>query len=103
MDKDIKDLHLQKAIKLKIWSFYITLATYGYILIGNGILDVFIADLMHEITIYRRLRNLQGLSIPVHLGNIDLVYPGYEVDVQVIHMRLIHYGGRNLTKNDVLL
>ncbi|KAL9005866.1 MAG: hypothetical protein Q9188_001374 [Gyalolechia gomerana] len=97
MDKDIKDLHLQGARSMV---FYITLATYGYTFIGKGTIDVFIPDLLHEASMYRRLRNLQGRSIPVHLGNIDLVYPWYEFDVQVIHMLLLSYGGRSLTEKE---
>ncbi|KAI4134372.1 MAG: hypothetical protein LQ341_006032 [Variospora aurantia] len=97
MDKDIKDLHLQGARSMV---FYITLATYGYTFIGKGTIDVFIPDLMHEASMYRRLRTLQGRSIPVHLGNIDLVYPWYEFDVTVIHMLLISYGGRSLTEEE---
>ncbi|KAL8968310.1 MAG: hypothetical protein Q9197_004950 [Variospora fuerteventurae] len=97
MNKDIKDLRLQGARSMV---FYITLATYGYTFVGKGTIDVFIPDLMHEASMYRRLRTLQGRSIPVHLGNIDLVYPWYEFRVQVIHMLLISYGGRSLTEKE---
>lgn len=97
MNKDIKDLRLQGARSM---IFYISLANYGYTLIGKGTIDVFIPDLMHEASIYRRLRGLQGQSIPVHLGNIDLVYPWYEMLFEITHMLLVSYGGRSLTDDE---
>ncbi|KAI4189528.1 MAG: hypothetical protein LQ346_005099 [Caloplaca aetnensis] len=97
MDKDIKDLRLQGARSM---IFYITLASYGYTLIGKATIDVFIPDLLHEASIYRRLRKLQGLSIPVHLGNINLVYPWYEFDFTITHMLLVSYAGRSLTDDE---
>ncbi|KAL9043630.1 MAG: hypothetical protein Q9214_003190 [Letrouitia sp. 1 TL-2023] len=93
MDKDIKDLRLQGSRGML---FQITLAAYGYTFVGKGTIDVFIPDLKHEARIYGRLSELQGSWIPVHLGNIDLKYPWYELGVHVIHMLLLSHGGERL-------
>ncbi|KAI4156978.1 MAG: hypothetical protein LQ342_008564 [Letrouitia transgressa] len=93
MDKDIKDLRLQGSRGML---FQITLAAYGYTFVGKGTIDVFIPDLKHEARMYGRLSELQGSWIPVHLGNIDLEYPWYELGVHVTHMLLLSYGDERL-------
>lgn len=80
--------------------FKITLASHGYTFIAKGTRDVFIPDLQHEGKMYDRLRSLQGRSIPVYLGNIDLTTPWYALGgVRVIHMLLLAYGGTRVDRS----
>ncbi|XXH05275.1 hypothetical protein Hte_011700 [Hypoxylon texense] len=52
--------------------FQITLLAYGYTFVGKGIIQAFIPDLQHEATVYKRLKQKQGSTVPIYLGAIDL-------------------------------
>lgn len=80
--------------------FKITLASHGYTFVAKGTRDVFIPDLQHEGQVYDRLQSIQGRSIPVCLGSIDLTTPWYDLGgVRVIHMLLLAYGGTRVDRN----
>ncbi|KAL9011550.1 MAG: hypothetical protein Q9173_003613 [Seirophora scorigena] len=90
MDDDCVDLRLQGARGML---FQLTLTSYGYTFVGKGTIDIYIPDLQHEYRVYRRLHHLQGRSIPVCLGSIDLDIPWYDLNVEIIHILLMSYGG----------
>ncbi|KAG6005799.1 hypothetical protein E4U21_007632 [Claviceps maximensis] len=77
--------------------FKITLLSYGYTFIGKGTVDVFVPDLEHEATVYKRLERLQGVNVPVFLGTLDLHALGrtyyYDFRVDVVYILLLSYGG----------
>ncbi|KAL8944457.1 MAG: hypothetical protein Q9211_000599 [Gyalolechia sp. 1 TL-2023] len=90
LDEDCTELKLDGARGIL---FQLTLQPYGYTFVGKGTIDVFVPDLRHEGRIYGRLKPLQGKSIPVCLGNIDLDVPWYDIGIQIVHMLLLSYGG----------
>jgi tRNA A-37 threonylcarbamoyl transferase component Bud32 len=62
--------------------------------LGKGTVEVFVRDLQHEGRIYQRLKSLQGMVIPVYLGNIDLPKIYYlDVGVRIQHMMLMSWVG----------
>lgn len=71
-----------------------TLASHGYIFVGKGTVPVFVRDLKHEGRIYQKLERVQGVSVPVYLGNIDLIHRYfYDVGVRIVHMLLMSWAG----------
>ncbi|XWW94443.1 hypothetical protein V2A60_002386 [Cordyceps javanica] len=65
----------------------------------------FIKDLQHETAVYERLRPLQGVSVPVFLGSIDLrpmnkIYY-YDHRVYVVYMWFMSWGGYKLDHFDL--
>ncbi|OTB02364.1 hypothetical protein M426DRAFT_24693 [Hypoxylon sp. CI-4A] len=77
--------------------FQVTLLRYGYTFVGKGTVPEFVRDLQHESTIYRHLWPLQGVSVPVFLGEIDLrgISRTYYYDhrVYIIYMMFLSWGG----------
>ena len=85
--------------------FRVTLVTHGYVFICKGTVRAFIKDLQREAAVYERLKPLQGVSVPVFLGSIDLrpmnkVYY-YDHRVYVVYMSFLSWGGYNLDHFDV--
>ena len=81
--------------------FKVTLASHGYTVVAKGTVPVFVEDLRHESQVYRRLMPIQGLCIPVCLGNIDLVYPYYYVvGVRIVHMMFLSWAGEEFLGPD---
>jgi hypothetical protein len=52
--------------------FQVTLLAYGYTFISKGTVQAFIKDLKHEATIYKHLKPIQGIYMPVFLGAVNL-------------------------------
>ena len=52
--------------------FQVTLLRYGYTVVGKATRADFVPELKHESNIYRRLRELLGVRVPVLLGTVDL-------------------------------
>ena len=74
--------------------FKVTLVSHGYVLVGKGTVQAFVPDLRHEGDVYRRLAKLQGVVVPVCLGNINLTEWYYlDVGVRILHMLLMSWGG----------
>jgi hypothetical protein len=77
--------------------FRVTLLAYGYTFVSKGTVSAFVPDLEHEAAVYRRLRSLQGVCVPVFLGAIDLRDLGrtyyYALKVRIIYMMLLAWGG----------
>ena len=77
--------------------FKVTLASHGYTVVAKGTVPVFVEDLQHESQVYRRLTPIQGVCVPVCLGNINLVYPYYyDVGVRIVHMMFLSWAGEFL-------
>jgi hypothetical protein len=77
--------------------FKITVPEYGYTLVAKGVQAADAGALVNEASIYSHCRHLQGVYIPVHLGNIDLVVP-YPLQslAFVQHMMLMSWAGSTL-------
>lgn len=96
LDKDCTDLRLQGARGML---FQLTLSSHGYTFVGKGTIDLYLPDLKHEYRMYQRLRQLQGKLIPVCLGSIDLGVPWYDLNVRIVHMLLLSYGGEAISRS----
>ena len=96
LDKDCQPLGLQGA---RGALFKVTLASHGYTVVAKGTVRAFVKDLQHEVRVYQRLEPIQGFSVPVCLGNIDLAEPYYyDMGVRIIHMMLLSWAGDCLHK-----
>ncbi|KAL8941718.1 MAG: hypothetical protein Q9211_001709 [Gyalolechia sp. 1 TL-2023] len=78
--------------------FKLTLASHGYTLVGKGTTSDFIVDSKREGRVYNHLKARQGKTIPVYLGNIDLVVPWIDIDMDIIHMLLMSFAGQCVLK-----
>ena len=82
--------------------FRLVLRPYGYTFVGKGTVSMFIPDLLHEGRVYQRLERLQGLVVPVYLGNINLIqYYFLDSGVYIVHMMLMSWGGEEADEADV--
>lgn len=73
---------------------------YGYTFACKGTVRAFVKDLEHEAAVYERLRPVQGTSVPVFLGAIDLrsINRTYHYDhrVDIINLMFLSWGGYSL-------
>ncbi|KAI4284178.1 MAG: hypothetical protein L6R35_004969 [Caloplaca aegaea] len=76
--------------------FKLTLASHSYTLVGKGTTSDFIVDSKREGRVYRHLKARQGKSIPVYLGNIDLLLPWIGGDMDIVHMLLMSFAGQRV-------
>jgi hypothetical protein len=86
--------------------FQVTLLAYGYTFVSKGTVSAFIGDLQHEGTIYEHLRWIQGVSVPVFLGSIDLrdmdmVYY-YDHRVYIVHLTFLSWGGYEMDGSEAM-
>ena len=80
--------------------FKVCLATHGYTLIAKGVEEVDASILRHEARIYDRLRDIQGVHVPVSLGTVDLILPYYFDGRICTRFLLLSYAGRPLNHID---
>jgi len=74
--------------------FMVKLKSHGYTLAAKCTPSYFAKFLRYETTVYSRLRPIQGIHIPVHLGMIELPQPYYyEGIVDLTHAILLSFGG----------
>ena len=74
--------------------FKVTLTSHSYTVVGKGTVRAFVKDLRHEAEVYRQLVSLQGIHIPIFLGNIDLDKPYYyDTGVRIVHLMLLSWAG----------
>lgn len=91
LDDDCEPLGLQGA---RGALFKLALTSHGYTFVGKGTVKHYIPALLHEGRVYDQLKDVQGTTIPVYLGSIDLSRGFYlYLDVDIIHMLLLSYGG----------
>lgn len=80
--------------------FQLTLLKYGYTFVSKGTVAAFIEDLEHEAAVYKHLHRLQGISVPVFMGAIDLRDLGrtyyYDLRVYIVHLSFLSWGGESL-------
>lgn len=76
--------------------FKLTLASHGYTVAAKGTVSTLVPYLRHEANVYKRLRSLQGICVPVCMGAIDLVHPYYYIGNQIVHMLLLSWGGTRI-------
>jgi serine/threonine protein kinase len=49
--------------------------------------------------VYDLLRPIQGIHVPVHLGNIDLATPYYYEGIcELVHMMFLSFGGKRISQ-----
>lgn len=79
--------------------FKITYASYGYTMVGKGTTSRLWAEASHEAVVYRVLRKVQGSTVPVFLGAIDLtkIYLLHGAG-EISHMLLMAWSGENISK-----
>ncbi|KAF2245095.1 hypothetical protein BU26DRAFT_533212 [Trematosphaeria pertusa] len=79
--------------------FRVRLASYGYILVAKCTPPDFVHHLQHEAAVYDRLRPIQGLFVPVHIGNINLVRPVYyEGIAELTYVMFLSFGGMPISR-----
>lgn len=80
--------------------FRVRLKSHGYTVAAKCTPIDFVHRLKREATIYERLRPIQGIHVPVHLGNIDLEVPYlYEGIAELVHMMFLSFGGKLVSKH----
>lgn len=73
--------------------FKITLTSHGYTVIAKGVELENVAHLTHEAEVYRHLHSIQGIHIPVCLGNVDLLLPYHHWGTEYVRFLLQSYAG----------
>jgi len=74
--------------------FKVRLGSYGYTLAAKCTVIDFVGHLKREAAIYERLRPIQGIHVPVYLGNMDLDRPYfYDGIAEIVHMMFLSFGG----------
>ncbi|KAF2174662.1 hypothetical protein K469DRAFT_681013 [Zopfia rhizophila CBS 207.26] len=78
--------------------FRVRLKSHGYTVAAKSTPIDFVHRLKREATIYEHLRPIQGIYVPVHLGNIDLDTPYfYDGIAELVHMMLLSFGGKRIS------
>uniref|UniRef100_A0A093ULW5 Putative cell division control protein 7 like 2 n=1 Tax=Talaromyces marneffei PM1 TaxID=1077442 RepID=A0A093ULW5_TALMA len=82
--------------------FKITLWSHGYTFVGKGVPIDFIQCAKREETMYSHLRAIQGQFVPVVFGGLNLRRPfSYDGIAEMVHLTLMSYAGRNLTRHEM--
>lgn len=84
--------------------FKLMLPRYEYVFVGKGTTSEFVLNLQHEALVYEhRLKSLQGQSVPVYLGSIDvdLVIRWAIGADQIVHMMLMSWSGDTIPETEV--
>ncbi|PHH66325.1 hypothetical protein CDD82_1567 [Ophiocordyceps australis] len=101
LDDGIKPLNLDGSRGVL---FKVTLLAYGYTFVSKATVRAFVDELNHEATVYKRLKKLQGIIVPVFLGSIDLssmkkIYY-YAHRVYLVHMTFLSWGGTDIARTE---
>lgn len=79
--------------------FKVILWSHGYTFVGKGVPVEFLECSKREESIYSRLTPIQGVSVPVVLGSLDLHQPfSYDVIAEMVHFMFMSHAGRTLAK-----
>lgn len=82
--------------------FKITLTKYGYTFVAKGVQRVDEPSLENEARVYAHLSHLQGMRIPVWMGNITLERPYPLVSLaRVTQMMLMAWAGSSIRTNSL--
>ena len=80
--------------------FKVRLTSHGYTVAAKCTDINLIGRLNWEAAIYERLRSIQGIYVPVHLGNIDLDRPYfYDGIAEIVHMISLSFGGQLISRH----
>ncbi|KAF2257935.1 hypothetical protein CC78DRAFT_505484 [Lojkania enalia] len=80
--------------------FRVRLKSHGYAVAAKCTPIDFVHRLEHEATVYDVLRPIQGIHVPVHLGNVDLESPYYYEGIcELVHMMFLSFGGELISKH----
>lgn len=91
-DCEILGIHGSRGALLKV-----TLSSHGYTVPAKCTVPEFRDHLRHEAAVYDRLRPIQGIYVPLHLGSIDLAHPySYDGIAYLEHMMLLSPSGQSL-------
>lgn len=76
--------------------FKVRLTSHGYTVAAKCTSSAHVSNLLHESVVYNQLDEIQGIHVPVCLGNIDL--PGIlrHNGVQYVHMMFLSWGGERI-------
>ncbi|KAK1907866.1 hypothetical protein P3342_006196 [Pyrenophora teres f. teres] len=97
LDTDCKPVSLPGACGVL---FQVRLKSHGYMVAAKCTPIDFVHRLQHEATVYDLLRPIQGIHVPVHLGNIDLENPYfYEGICELVHMMFLSFGGKRIAQH----
>lgn len=84
--------------------FKVTLLGYGYTFVGKGTVDERVENMEHEAAVYKRLRPIQGVYVPVYLGEIDLIELEtryfYEIAAELTFFTFMSWGGSSLVQKE---
>lgn len=77
--------------------YRIRLPDSGYTVVAKGTRPEFVTDLRQEAKIYKQLKTVQGIHIPVCLGSFKVSSPfHYLGSVPIVHMLVLSFGGNSL-------
>ncbi|ORY00535.1 hypothetical protein BCR34DRAFT_638078, partial [Clohesyomyces aquaticus] len=96
LDTDCKPVSLSGACGVL---FPARLRSRGYTVAAKCTPIDFVPRLQHEAAVYDLLRQIQGIDVPVPLGNVDLATPYYyEGNCELVHMMFLSFGGRRISQ-----
>ncbi|KAF1364326.1 hypothetical protein EJ07DRAFT_100012 [Lizonia empirigonia] len=96
LDTDCKPVSLPGACGVL---FRVRLKSHGYTVAAKCTPIDFVYRLQHEAAVYDLLRAIQGIHVPVHLGNIDLATPYYYEGIcELVHMMFLSFGGKRVSQ-----
>ncbi|KAF1970566.1 hypothetical protein BU23DRAFT_582080 [Bimuria novae-zelandiae CBS 107.79] len=96
LDTDCKPVSLPGACGVL---FRVRLKSHGYTVAAKCTPIDFVPRLQHEAAVYDVLRPIQGIHVPVHLGNIDLATPYYYEGIcELVHMMFLSFGGKRISQ-----
>lgn len=77
--------------------FKVRLISHGYTVAAKCTIYAYVSDLLHEGLVYKQLEDIQGIHVPVCLGNMDLerIY-SYDCGVEITHMLFMSWGGKRI-------
>ena len=80
--------------------FRVRLKSHGYTVAAKCTPIEFVRRLKREATVYDVLRPIQGMHVPIHLGNVDLETPYYYEGIcELVHMMFLSFGGERISKH----
>jgi tRNA A-37 threonylcarbamoyl transferase component Bud32 len=97
-DADCAPLHLSGS---RGSIFKVRLTSHGYTLVAKAMEEVDRAHFRTEISIYDKARSIQGIHIPVCLGNISLDRPQYYDSGVYVHLIFLSWAGRPLLHQSI--
>lgn len=96
LDTDCKPVSLPGACGVL---FRVRLKSHGYTVAAKATPIDFVPRLQHEAAVYDLLRPIQGIHVPVHLGNIDLATPYYYEGIcELVHLMFLSFGGKRISQ-----